>query len=368
MDMANKTPLSIAYAKQGNPKPLKSTGRAYEENVRDKTFRDSEHAFKFDDGYRDKTAIASKNKSSPVDRQTQAPDAFPLAPLKFGVRNKTPHGQKNARFAGQEEIIEDHSSMSSPKEDEKREDRSITPPSTSSPGSSYSPPLSMTTYMNTNPLLPKGPYDPINSTSSPMKENIRTGPQSARDHHSPITSTTGSTKLRPPTPHPTVSLFPQDCKTADTLAALSKQIGNNSYRKTAQSSDADDERDDSDLEIQPADDEKDQDISDPDDFWSADKDDEGLHGQLEAVRISPKKRALEDEEEDENAVEKNEEGRAANTLEDGEIKEEIRGDDGELVGARGRRNAITEEDKKAIEEFKRVKRVKTVAEDALVVP
>lgn len=360
------TPLSIAHAKQGGTKPSKHKGKAYEENVRDKTFKDSEPGFTCNDGYRDIKAIALKEKNPQLGSQAKALIPLPLAPPKAGGRISVPHGSiKNTRFSGQEEIIEGHSNTSSPKEDEKGGGRSTTPSSTSSTEFAYSPPVSMKAHMTTNTLSPKGPHNPVNDSAEPMKENIPTGPRLAKEHQPLMSSITRSTKLRPPTPHPTVSLFPQDRETTDILAALSTQPGNKSYRKAGQSSDADDERDDSEPEIPPDDDKENKDIADPDDFRSADKDDEGLHEQLEAVRISPRKRPLEDEEEC-KAEGKTDGDSPTNGLEEGELKEEIEGENRALLGARHRRNALTEDDKKAIEEVTRAKRVKTGSEETLL--
>lgn len=216
----------------------------------------------------------------------------------------------------------------------------------------------MKTHMNTNISPPKGPHNPVNNIIKPMQENIPTGPRIAKEDQPLLSSSTVSTKLRPPTPHPTASLFPQDRETAETLVALSTQPGNKLYRKPTPSSDADDERDDSDPETEPDDDKENKDIADPGDFWSADKDDEGLHEQLEAVKISPRKRPFEDED-DEKAWAKIE---APNGL-DGETQGLIASEDGAELWNRQRRNALTEGDKKAIEEFNKAKRVKTGSEE-----
>jgi len=361
--LTDTTPLSIARGNQGNTKPIEHKGKAYEENVRDKTFKDSEPEFTCNDGYRDTKAVALREKTPQLGSQAQALVPLPLAPPKAGHRISVPHGNKTTRFSGQEDIIEGHSNASSPNEDEKGGGRSVTLSSTSSTEFAYYPPVLTKAYMTTNIFPPKGPHNPVNNIVKPMKENIPAGPRLAKDHQPLMSSSTVSTKLRPPTPHPTASLFPQDRETAETVAALSTQPGNKLYRKTTRSSDADDERDDSDPEIQPDDDKENKDIADPDDFWSADKDDEGLHEQLEAVRISPRKRPFEDEE-DEKAGAKIEE---LSGLEEGEIQELIAGEDGAELWGRQRRNALTEGDKEAIEEVNRVKRVKTGSEEVLLI-
>ena len=378
-EMASKTiPLSISRGVYNHTKVGKAKGKAFEENVRDKGFGDIKPEYAFTDGYRDPTAMALKGKCSQNSSETRT-----LAvPSGEHVNNPTRRRERRkAHFPGRIAIVESHLSASSPKEYEKREDSSTTPSSATSTeslylpsqmlikdmatGSSYSPPDSIGEYMAINSSLPNESHAPVHSNSCSMKENLPSDLHLHLSHHLPKPRDTISAMPRPPTPHPAGSFNPGQDMTTDTLAVLSKQPGDDAYRRTGQASDADDERDESDLEGQLANDKENQDPDDPDDFWSADKDDEGLHGQLEAVRISPRKRPHEDDENAEDDTKGNGENAAPNSLREEGAKDVVQGDDGPLVGNRQRRNALSIEDTKAIEEISRVKRLKIVAEAAL---
>ena len=355
MDMVNKIPLSIAYAKQGATKPLKLKGKAYEENVRDKSFGDSVPGFTCKDGYRDVSAIALKERASHSGNQVNMVDP------KVSRRNRGRCHNDKVRSYKQDEEIGGHSSASYLKEDENREDHLITPPSTSSAESSYSPPVSMKDHMTTATLAPKQPHAPMDSMLEPMKGNVSTSPLLSVDHRPFMRDDIELLNL--PAPNLTVPLIRQDSEAGDKLTTSSRKISDELYRKTARSSDADDEGDDSDLETEVADDGEAQGFVDLDNFCSADKDDKGLHAQLEAVRISPRKRHLEDEE----AVNEIEEAIAASGLKEEVVEDLVGGADGALARGRQRRNALSEEEKQAFEESKGAKRVKVATAEARVI-
>ena len=356
--MANKTPLSIAYPKQNSTKSSKPNIKTYEENVRDKTFGDTKLDFQCKDEYRDISASAPKDRNSHVRSQVDA-----LNP-NSSRKNRGQYGDHNLGSSPQDEIIEDHSNTSF-EEDDKRINRLITPPPTSSAESSNSPPSSVEQHLAHNSFPPKESHAPFDSTLESKKENVPPGPHLSKGHRPFMSSSTANTNLRPSTSLLIISIPLPNAEARDNHA-VSKHLGEELYRQTTQSSDADDERGDSDLENIFGDDEEDQDLSDRNDFMSADKDDEGLHGQLEAVSITARKRPL--EEEDEEAGDEVEERGTANSLEDGEVKMNVQGGDGGLAANRQRRNAITHEDKHVLEDIKSVKRAKIVVEEALVVP
>ena len=367
MIMANKTPLSIAYAKPGNAKPVKSNDKAYEENMRDKTFGDSKPDFIFKDGYRDSPAMTLKDKTSHFSSQVETMDS------EASLWDKGPRGAHKVRFSGHEESLDSHSSTSSPKEKEKRNGRLITPPLTSSTESSYSPPSTMKEHLANTYISPKDLlFAPVDGTPrSQNEENIPAASQLSKDYRPLMISSTGNTKPRPPTPYPTATSPPPNGKAVENISNASTQV-NETYRKYPQSSDADDEGDDSDLEINATDDddEEDADLTNPDaKFCSVNKDDEGLHGQLEAVTISPRKRCLDEDKDEDELPLKDRDSNASNygSEEEEDLKAKNQEEKTAFLRNRQRRNAISEEDKKAIEEVQRVKRVKTRIEDAALV-
>ncbi len=354
--MANKTPLSIAYPKQSSTKSSKPKGKAYEENVRDQTFGDSRLNFQCKDEYRDTSASATKDRNSHARSQVDALD------LKASSRDRGQNGDHKIGSSGQDGNTENLLNIASFKQNDRQINRLITPPPTSSAESSCLPPSSMTQHLAHKFFPPKVPHAPVDNNLESKKENVPPGPYLSKDYRPFMSSSTANTKLWPPTPLSTISILAPNGETIDNLV-VSKQLGEEPYRQTTQSSDADDERGDSDLENRLEGDEEDQGLYDPNDFTSADKDDDGLHEQLEAVSISARKRSFEEE-----AGNDAEEKAAASGLEDGEAKTEVGGGDGGLAANRQRRNAITQEDKKVLEEISRVKRVKIVVEEAFVVP
>ena len=368
MMMANKTPLSIAHAKPGNAKPAKSKGKAYEENMREKTFGDSKPDFAFKDGYREPPDMTLKDKAFHLSSQMETLDS------EASLWDKDLQGIHNVRFSGHKESIDSHSSTSSPKEEERRNGRLITPPLTSSAESSYSPPSIMkeqkaNQYISPKDLLFASAHSAL---GSPNKENIPTASQLSKDHQPLMSSSVEPTKPRPPTPCSTITSHPSNDEAVGNIFNKSTRVDDETYRRNPQSSDADDEDEDEDLEIKYTDDEdeEDADLANPDgNFCSADKDDEGLHGQLEAVTISPRKRRLDaEEDQDEEALRDGDSNTSNNgSGEEEDLKAKVREENKAFYRTRQRRNAITEEDKKVIEEFQRVKRVKTGVEEALVV-
>ena len=366
MEMTNKTPLSIVYAKPGNGNPSKPKSKAYEENMRDKTFGDSKPEFDFKDGYRNSPAVELKEKASHISNQVEALDS------EASLWDKGPRGNRSFRFSSHEKGIGSHSSTSSPKEGEERNGRLITPPLTSSAESSYSPPSAMEDHMANKSISSK---DPLFASADSMlgsqnKENIPTASQLSKAHQPLMSSSVETPKLRAPAMCSRVKSRSPNGEAVDDIPIANTQT-DEIYRQNPQSSDADDEGDDSDMEIKATDDEDENAGLNSSDakFCSIDKDDEGLHTQLEAVTISPKKRRLEeDENEDEKAM-KDGDSIASNdgSGEEEDFKAKIQEDQTAFLRNRERRNAITEEDKKVIEEVQRVKRVKTVVDEEVLV-
>ena len=342
--------------------------------MRDQDFEAFKPRYESTDGYRDPAVMAKGERTLRVSSRARP---LTLQPQKDGDDSQTMCERRPSRFAKWKEL--------SSNEKEMREDRSTTPSSASSTdsicsiiemsytkqvtGSPYSPPELMREHMDATSILPDQPCSPINCGLKSNKGDLPTSLRLRNDHRLLMPTAPPPGKLQPPTIHPIASSSSEPHTTSTSLAVQSKQPGNATYRKTGQTSDADDEREDSDPDDdEQADDNKEnEDPDDPNDFLSADKDDEGLRGRLQAVQIGARKRALDDDD-DKDDEDREETVRGTTETGAGSTEDEqMNGStDTVLRGSRGMRNELVEGDVKPLEEMSRPKRVKIMAEDVAV--